>query len=49
MMRPEPRRTISPPNTWQLRNMPVMLVSITRCQSASLISSVGTRLVVPAA
>ena len=49
MMRPDPRLTISPPNTWQLRNMPVMLVSITRSQSASLISSVGTRLVVPAA
>ena len=49
MIRPERRSTIPRPNIWQLRSVPVTLVAMIRCQSSSVISSVGTRLVTPAA
>ena len=37
------------PNIWQARSVPVRLVSITRLQSASSISSTGALCVIPAA
>ncbi len=42
MIRPYPAFTIVLPKIWQARSVPVRFVSITRDQSASAVSSVGS-------